>query len=181
MWLSSSTTMRIQFYIQKTINILDWIANKAGVIVSWIAVLLALVIGLDVIIRYVFQFTFIWMVETEIYLFGMLFLLASGYTFKYEKHVRVDVFYTRLSRKGKAWIDLLGGTLLLIPWCYVVIVSSWYYGLTSFQMGESSPQAGGLPALYILKFCITIGFVLLLLQGISHILKLFQIIINKDT
>ncbi|WP_103071957.1 TRAP transporter small permease subunit [Aquimarina sediminis] len=166
--------------MQKAINFLDWIGEKTGVIVGWIAVLLAIIIGMDVIIRYIFQFTYVWMIEIEIYLFGMLFLLASGYTFKYEKHVRVDVFYTKLSKKRKAWIDLLGGVFLLIPWCYVAIVSSWYYGAFSFMIGESSPQPGGLPALYILKFCITLGFVFLLLQGVSHILKSIQIIFNKE-
>ncbi|WP_438424993.1 TRAP transporter small permease subunit [Aquimarina macrocephali] len=166
--------------MQKIINFLDRVGEKIGVLVSWVATLLAIIIGLDVIIRYVFKFTYVWMIEIEIYLFGMIFLLASGYTFKYEKHVRVDVFYTKLSRKGKAWVDLLGGAFLLIPWCYVVIVSSWYYGLSSFMIGESSPQPGGLPALYVLKFCITLGFVFLLLQGISHILKSIQIIFNKD-
>lgn len=167
--------------MQKIINFLDRVGEKIGVLVSWVATLLAIVIGLDVIIRYVFKFTYVWMIEIEIYLFGMLFLLASGYTFKYEKHVRVDVFYTKLSKKGKAWVDLLGGAFLLIPWCYVVIVSSWYYGLSSFVIGESSPQPGGLPALYILKFCITLGFVFLLLQGISQMLKSIQIIFNKDS
>ncbi|GGX20576.1 TRAP transporter small permease subunit [Aquimarina muelleri] len=164
----------------KVINFLDWIGEKTGSLVSWISVGLAIVIGLDVIIRYIFQFTNVWMVEIEVYLFGMLFLLASGYTFKYEKHVRVDVFYSKLSKKGKAWVDVLGGVCLLIPWCYVVIVSSWYYGLSSFLIGETSAQPGGLPALYVLKFCITLGFVFLLLQGVSHILKSIQIIVNKD-
>ncbi|TSE03054.1 TRAP transporter small permease subunit [Aquimarina algiphila] len=166
--------------MQKIINFLDRVGEKIGSLVSWVAALLAVVIGLDVIIRYVFKFTYVWMIEIEIYLFGMLFLLASGYTFKYEKHVRVDVFYNKLSKKGKAWVDLLGGAFLLIPWCYVVIVSSWYYGLSSFMIGESSPQPGGLPALYVLKFCITLGFVFLLLQGVSHMLKSIQTIFNKD-
>lgn len=166
--------------MHKVINFLDWVGEKIGSLVSWLSVMLAIVIGLDVIIRYVFQFTNVWMVETEVYLFGMLFLLASGYTFKHEKHVRVDVFYSKLSKKGKAWVDLFGGICLLIPWCYVVIVSSWYYALSSFLIGETSAQTGGLPALYVLKFCITIGFVFLLLQGVSHILKSIQIIVNKD-
>ena len=167
--------------MQKIIDILDAIGEKVGTIVSWVAVILALAIGVDVIIRYIFQFTYVWIIEVEIYLFGILFLLGSGYTFKYDKHVRVDVFYNRLSNKGKAWIDLLGGIFLLIPWCYVVIVSSWYYGLFSFMIGESSPQAGGLPALYVLKFCITLGFVFLLIQGISQILKSIQIIFNQGS
>jgi len=166
--------------MQKIIYILDEIGEKIGATVSWVSVLLAIIIGLDVIIRYVFQFTYVWMIEIEIYLFGMLFLLASGYTFKFDKHVRVDIFYTKLSQKGKAWIDLLGAVFLLIPWCYVVIVSSWYYGLSSFMIGEGSPQPGGLPALYVLKFCITLGFVFLLLQGVSSILKSIQILRNKD-
>jgi len=166
--------------MQKAINILDWIGEKTGILISWIAVLLSVVIGIDVIIRYVFQFTFIWMIETEIYLFGILFLVGSAYTFKYGKHVRVDVFYTKLSDKGKAWIDLLGGAFLLIPWCYVVIVSSWYYGLASFMIKEGSAQPGGLPALYILKFCITLGFVFLLLQGIAQMLKSVQMIVKKQ-
>ncbi len=164
--------------MQKIINTLDWLGEKIGVLVSWVAVLLAGVMGIDVIIRYVFEFTYVWMIEIEIYLFGMLFLLASGYTFKYDNHVRVDVFYAKLSEKRKAWIDLLGGVGLLIPWCYVVIVTSWYYGVSSFMIGESSPQPGGLPALYVLKFCITLGFIFLLLQGISHILKSIQIIFS---
>ena len=166
--------------MQKIINILDEIGEKIGTTVSWVSVLLAIIIGLDVIIRYVFQFTYVWMIEIEIYLFGMLFLLASGYTFKFDKHVRVDIFYTKLSQKGKAWIDLLGAVFLLIPWCYVVVVSSWYYGLSSFMIGEGSPQPGGLPALYVLKFCITLGFVFLLLQGVSSILKSIQVLRNKD-
>lgn len=166
--------------MQKLINFLDTVGEKIGVAVSWAAALLAIVIGFDVIIRYVFKFTYVWMIEIEIYLFGIMFLLASGYTFKYEKHVRVDVFYAKLSKKKKAWIDLLGGALLLIPWCYVVIVSSWYYGLSSFMMGEGSPQPGGLPALYVLKFCITLGFVFLCLQAVSQMLKSIQVIFNRD-
>ncbi|KAA1247940.1 TRAP transporter small permease subunit [Aquimarina sp. RZ0] len=165
--------------MQKIIKFFDWVGEKTGALVSWLSVLLAMMIGLDVIIRYVFKFTFIWMIETEIYLFGILFLIGSGFTFKHGKHVRVDVFYTKMSVKQKAWVDVLGGVFLLIPWCYVVIVSSWYYSLSSFMIGEGSSQAGGLPALYILKFCITLGFSFLLLQGISHMLKSIQIIINK--
>ncbi len=165
--------------IQKAITILDTIGEYTGRIISWVAALLALLIGIDVLIRYVFQFTFIWVIESEIYLFSILFLLGSGYTYKYGKHVRVDVFYAQLSVKAKAWIDALGSLGLLIPWCYVVIVSSWYYGRSSWMISESSPQPGGLPALYILKFCITLGFTLLLIQGISQLLKSIHIIFDS--
>ena len=161
------------------IQLIDKINSITGKLVSWITVLLTVLIAIDVVIRYIFQFTFVWMIETEIYLFGMLFLLASGYTFANDTHVRVDVFYAKFSKKQKAWVDLLGGALLLIPWCYVVIVTSWYYGLASFQMNEGSAQPGGLPALYILKFCITIGFTVLSIQAVSQMLKALQVLLKK--
>ncbi len=162
--------------MKKAISFLEKINEKTGNLVSWVAVLMVIVISLDVIIRYLFQFTFIWIVEIEIYLFGIMFLLAAGYTFKYGKHVKVDVFYAKLSEKGRAWIDLIGGLFFLLPWSYIVISASWRYAYSSFLMGESSPQPGGLPALYILKFCITLGFAFLLLQGLASILKSIQII-----
>jgi len=164
--------------MKKIIDFLDSINEKAGQLVSWAAIFLVIVISIDVILRYLFQFSYIWIIEIEIYLFGLLFLLAAGYTFKHGKHVRVDVFYTKLSDKGKAIIDLIGGVLLLLPWCYIVISSSWKYAYSSFLIKEGSAQAGGLPALYILKFSIVIGFVLLLLQALASILKAIQTIIN---
>lgn len=166
--------------MEKTINFLDKLTEKVGSLVSWVAVLMVAVISLDVIIRYIFKFTFIWIVELEIYLFALLFLLGSGYALKYEKHVRVDVFYAKLSAKKKAWINLIGGLLYLLPWCYVVISTSFKYAYTSFSMNEGSPQPGGLPALYILKFSISLGFFLLLLQGVSKMLNAINIILKKE-
>lgn len=165
--------------MNRIISIIESIVQKVGSVVSWFPFLLAIVIGVDVIIRYFFKFTFIWITEIETYFFGILFLIASGYTFKHDKHVRVDVFYSLFSIKQKAWVNLLGGVFLLIPWCYVVLVSSWYYSLFSFSINEHSPQPGGLPALYLLKFCISIGFLILLLQGIATILKSLQILLQK--
>ncbi len=162
------------------INYINIATEKVGNLVSWLSVLLVLLISIDVLVRYLFKFTFIWMVELEIYVFGFLFLLGAGYTLKYGKHVRVDVFYAKLSEKRKAWVDLFGGLLYLLPWCLIIISSSWKYAYNSFQIKESSAQAGGLPALYILKFSIVIGFVLLLLQGISTILSSIQVILKKD-
>lgn len=167
--------------MKKIIDFLNNVTEKIGSLMSWVSVLMVVVISLDVIIRYLFKFTFIWIVELEIYLFGFLFLFGSGYTLKHGKHVRVDVFYSKLSEKGKAWIDLLGGLLYLVPWCYIVIIGSWKYAYSSFLIGEGSAQPGGLPALYILKFAIAIGFFLLLLQGSANILNsIYTIFKNKN-
>ncbi len=166
--------------MKKLINVLDNFTENVGKITSWFAVFMVLIISLDVIIRYLFEFTFIWIIELEIYLFGFLFLLGSGYALKHEKHVRVDVFYSRFSEKKKAIIDLFGSVLYLLPWCFIVINGSFKYAYSSFKISEGSPQPGGLPALYILKFAITLGFILLLIQGVSQILKSITILLNKD-
>lgn len=129
--------------------------------------------------RYVFDFTLIWVIELEIYFFAFLFLIGSAYAFKHDKHVRVDVFYQKKSEKGKAWINLLGGLFFLLPWCAIVLWVSYNYAWFSLQMNEGSAQPGGLPALYILKFSISIAFALLLLQCIASILKSL-IIIRKN-
>lgn len=120
-----------------------------------------------------------WMVELETYFFAFCFLMAAGYAFKHDKHVRVDLFYSKLSLKKKAWTDLLGGVLFLLPWCTVAIIQLWKYALKSFKIGEHSQQPGGLPMLYLLKFALFFGFCFLLLQGIANILKSIQTIRGK--
>ena len=96
--------------------------------------------------------------------------MGAGYTFKYDQHVRVDLFYAKWSQKNKAKSNLIGGLLFLLPWCVVILIVSFKYALRSFKIAESSPQAGGLPALYILKFIIFIAFALLFLQGIASVI-----------
>jgi TRAP-type mannitol/chloroaromatic compound transport system permease small subunit len=137
---------------------------------------MVVVICVDVILRYLFSFSFIWITEVEIYLFALSFLFGSGYALKHDKHVRVDLFYEGWSPVRKAWVNLLGSLFFLIPWCVVAIIACWKYASFSFGFRESSPQAGGLPALYILKFCLMLGFVFLLMQGIALILRSILII-----
>ena len=107
------------------------------------------------------------MTELEWHLFALIFLLGAGFAFKHDKHVRVDLFYANYSPKDKALTNLLGNLILLIPWCIFIIYFSFGYAQTSFLENETSPDPGGLPARYVIKFSITIGFILLLLQAIG--------------
>ena len=166
--------------MNRLITKLDDINEKAGRIFSWSASLLVWLICIDVIMRYVFNYTLIWILELESYLFACIFLLASGYAFKYDRHVRVDLFYANYSKKSKAWTNFLGGVFFLLPWTIVSCYVCFYYFLKSYNIGESSSQPGGLPALYVLKFILFLGFVLLFIQAVSSILKSFLIIIDKD-
>ena len=154
-----------------TIAKIEQIVRAVGKFSSWFNLLLVILICLDVCMRYLFNFSVIWVIELETYFFAIIFLLGSGYAFQQEKHVRVDIFYQQFSEKRKAWINLLGGLLFLIPWCIILVYVGSKYGWMSFKIRESSSQPGGLPAIYILKSFISICFVLLLLQGLASITK----------
>lgn len=141
---------------------------------------MVLLICADVIMRYLFNFTLIWIIELEVYFFAISFLMASGYAFKHNKHVRVDVFYAKYSKKGKAWTDLLGGIFLLLPWSVISTYVCYVYFFKSWKLGESSSQPGGLPAIYILKFILFLGFFMLALQAVASILQAIVDIRSTD-
>ncbi|MFE4105320.1 TRAP transporter small permease subunit [Almyronema epifaneia] len=114
-------------------------------------------------------------IEVQWYLFSLVFLLGAAYVLKRGAHVRVDIFYGRLSRRGKAWVDLLGGLLLLIPMSLLVLRYSFPAIVNSWQILEQSSDPSGLPR-YPIKTAIIVAFVLLTLQGISEVIKQAAII-----
>lgn len=133
--------------------------------------MLILLICLDVLFRYFFSFSKNWIIELEWHLFALIFLLGSAYALQMDKHVRVDVFYQKFSEKTKAIVNLIGTLVFLIPWCYLVITTAYKFANNSWYIREGSNQPGGLPARYIIKGAIVVGFVLLLAQGVSLMFK----------
>jgi TRAP-type mannitol/chloroaromatic compound transport system permease small subunit len=156
--------MKILFKITKGIDTLnEWVGRG----VAWITLVLVLVVFADVVMRYLFNTSFVFTQELEWHLFAFIFLIGAGYTLLHDGHVRVDIIYQRVGIKPKAWINLLGVILFLIPGCLMVIDTSLKFALTAFSIMEGSPDPGGIPFRFILKSCIPFGFTLLLLQGIS--------------
>lgn len=135
-------------------------------IVSAFSTILVILICLDVLMRYLFNISYIALTEMEWYLFSLVFLLGLSYTFRSDRHVRVDVFYNNFSDRKKKWINRMGIILFLIPFCLVVIYFSGKYTYNSWLINESSPEAGGLPWRYLVKALIPLGYLLLLTQGI---------------
>ncbi len=117
-------------------------------------------------------------IEAQWYLFSLVFLLAASYSLQEDKHVRVDVLISRLSPKKKALIELLGTVLFLIPLCVFIMYVCWSSVLNSWAVFEGSPDPGGLPR-YPLKTVIPIAFFLLMLQGISQLIKSLEILLKK--
>ncbi|MEN7549525.1 TRAP transporter small permease subunit [Rapidithrix thailandica] len=148
-------------------HINEWLGKMAG----WLTTFLMILIVYDVINRYLFNYSNPATFELEWHLFAIIFLMGAGYTLKHDRHVRVDVFYANFSEKQKAWVNLTGTVLFLIPFCLIVIKGGIPYVEVSYNMNEKSTDPGGLPFRYAIKSVIIIGFFFLLLQGTSSMAK----------
>jgi TRAP-type mannitol/chloroaromatic compound transport system permease small subunit len=165
--------------LKKISKFIDTINEKIGICVSWLATFMVCVVFYDTILRYAFQKGSIAMQELEWHLFSIVFLIGAAYTLKHDGHVRVDIIYTRLGSKAKAWINLIGTFFFLIPFSLLIIFSTEMFVMNSWGIKEISPNPGGLPARYIIKAMIPLGFFFLMLQGISQAIKNFFVIIDK--
>ena len=161
-------------------HLIDTLNEWVGRGVAWVTLGLVLVVFIDVVMRYLFNTSFVFTQELEWHLFGFIFLIGAGYTLLHDGHVRVDIIYQRLGFKGQAWVNFCGVLLFLIPGCIMVITTGWKFAATSFAMLEGSPDPGGIPFRFILKGCIPVGFTLLLLQGISLGIHSFMQILGLE-
>ena len=160
---------------------IDRITELVGNTAAWMALALVLVTFTVVMLRYLFQLGWIAMQESILYLHASLFLLGAAYTLKTDGHVRVDIFYRGFTAKHKALVDLLGSLLLLLPVCSFLLWVSWDYVSTAWSIHEGSPEAGGLPYVYLLKTLIPVAVVLLILQGISQALSSLSILLSAQS
>lgn len=135
--------------------------------IYWLALLMVLVQSLIVLLRYVFGEGLIALQEAMLYMHGMLFLLAAGYTLIADGHVRVDLIYREARPRIKAWIDFLGALFLLIPVMAVIFWLAWPYVIGSWQVLEGSRETSGIPAVFLLKSCILLFALMMWVQGIG--------------
>ena len=147
--------------------------------ITFISFLMVIVVTVDVIMRYLFRISFVFVQEMEWYMFAVLFLVGAGFTLLHDAHVRLDLFYQRYSPYWQAWTNLLGTIFFLLPGCYLIIATSYKFALNSWSMWEGSPDPGGIPFRYLLKTMIPFGFSLVALQGVSLGIRSFAHIIGK--
>jgi TRAP-type mannitol/chloroaromatic compound transport system permease small subunit len=137
--------------------------------VAWLALLLVLATSAAVLLRYGFDFSSSKLDETLVYIHASLFMLGIAYTYQQNQHVRVDVFYQRLSPRHQAWVNLLGALLFVLPVMGFIIWSGLSYVGASWAIQEKSIDASGLAYVYLLKTLILIMPGLVLLQTLSFI------------
>lgn len=144
--------------------------NKAiGYSIAWLAIAMMLVTSLVVFLRYGLNSGSLMLQDSINYMHASLFMLGSAYALQQEAHVRVDIFYRRFSPRTRAWIDSLGAIIFLLPLCLFLYWVSWHYVAQSWRIQESSADAGGIPAVFLLKSLLLAMPVLLGLQALSQI------------
>ena len=150
-------------------RIVRWIAD----VVKWFALAMVLIQFAIVVGRYVFGFYSIAVQESALYLHATLFMLGAAYTLQVDKHVRVDIFYAKADERTRRRIDIFGHLFFLIPSLLVLTWWTWPSVANSWKILEGPISVGGIEAVFLLKSLIPAFCVLLLLQSLAILIRLF--------
>ena len=175
-------------------RVIDEIGRRIGLVATWFVLLAALVSAFNALFRYsigsiiyldaklrvfggglgflldLYRNNSNTLRDVQLVMFAGMVMLGASWTLKMNEHVRVDLIYGSVSDRKRNWIDLTGGLLFLVPMCVVLIYFSWPWFLQSYSGHEMSSNAGGMPR-WPFKLFLPLGFALLLLQGVSEIVK----------
>ncbi len=157
---------------------LDAFSIRVGHAVSWLTLLMVIVTFVIVVLRYVFGTGLIWLQESVTWMHAAVFMLGAAYTLQREEHVRVDIFYRKMSEQQRAWVNLLGVLVFIFPMCAFFVYESIDYVAASWSLREVSRNSGGLsyPAVPLLKSVLVIMPVAVALQGLALLLRAAQVI-----
>ena len=157
---------------------LDAISNSLGRAMSWLTLLMVLVTFVIVVLRYVFGTGLIWLQESLSWMHAVVFMLGASYTLQQDEHVRVDIFYQKMSDRNRAWVNLLGVLIFIFPMCIFFVYSSLDYVAAAWSTREVSRNSGGLPYPFVpvLKSVLVIMPLTVGLQGLSMLLRAAQVI-----
>ena len=161
--------------LRKAAAAIDRMNDGIGSVVVWLSLFMIVFGAYNAVARYATRFLGVnlssnALYELQWYLFSVVFLLGAAWGLRHDVHVRVDVLYGRLGTRKKAWIDLLGTVLFLIPFCVMMLWVSWPSVARSFAIREVSPDPGGLPR-WPIKALLLVSFFLLMLQGFAVIVR----------
>ncbi len=159
-------------------KLLDAFSIRVGHAVSWLTLLMVIVTFVIVVLRYVFGTGLIWLQESLTWMHAAVFMLGAAYTLQQEEHVRVDIFYRKMSEQQRAWVNLLGVLVFIFPMCAFFVYESIDYVAASWSLREVSRNSGGLsyPAVPLLKSVLVIMPVAVALQGLALLLRAAKVI-----
>ncbi|NIB39467.1 TRAP transporter small permease subunit [Pseudomaricurvus alkylphenolicus] len=157
--------------IDAVVGLIDAFSEFTGRVVAWLTLAMMALTCLIVLLRYGFSIGSIALQESIGYLHAMVFLLGAAFTLQRDGHVRVDIFYRRFNREQQAWVNALGSLLFLLPVSLFILIYSWDFVVSAWRIKEGSPNADGIPAVYLLKSLIPLAAITLSLQGIAEVLR----------
>ena len=161
--------------------LIDTLTKKIGFFTAILVLLLALLIGYDAMMRYLFSNGSIALQEVEWHLFDIVFLLGLSYALKHDKHVRVDIMFAHYSKETKAIVQILSMMFLLIPFSLFFLNGAFEMMVQSFVQHEVSSDPGGLAYRFVIKGVLFVAFILLVLQAISEIIKAYAKLKSKKS
>jgi TRAP-type mannitol/chloroaromatic compound transport system permease small subunit len=163
----------LEFFVSFLLRIsrlIDWINERVGRSVMWLVLIAVLISAGNALVRKLFNTSSNALLEIQWYLFAAIFMLAAGYTFLRNEHVRIDILTSRLSPRVQNLVDIVGILFFLMPMAALILWLSWPIVMNSLQSGEMSQNSGGLIR-WPVKMVLPIGLGLLLLQALSELIK----------
>jgi TRAP-type mannitol/chloroaromatic compound transport system permease small subunit len=151
-------------------RVVDLVNENVGRAISWLVLAAVLVSSVNAVIRKVFSTSSNAWLELQWYLFSAIFMLCAAYALIRNEHIRIDIVSSRLTQRGRDWIDIMGHVVFLLPLCAVMVIEAWPYFQLSFVGWEQSSNAGGLLR-WPVKLLIVVGFAMLGLQAVSELVK----------
>ncbi len=158
---------------------IDALNTGVATVVRWLALFMVLVQFTIVVGRYAFGLNSIALQESVLYMHATLFMLGAGYTLLVDKHVRVDVFYAKASAQWRRRIDIFGHLFLLLPSMAALLYWSWPSVRNSWKILEGPLSVGGIEAVFLLKSLIPAFCILVMLQSVSHLIRLLNRSVSK--
>lgn len=159
--------MQALLALSRAIDRLNAFVGKYSI---WLIFAATFISAANAIVRKAFDTSSNAFLEVQWYLFAWSFLIAAGYTLLHREHVRIDVINSRLSKKAQVWVDIIGFAFFLTPLCLTILWLSMPVVIQMYQSGEMSGNPGGLIR-WPVWTAIPVGITLLLLQGISELIK----------
>jgi TRAP-type mannitol/chloroaromatic compound transport system permease small subunit len=160
----------------KFADLVDCVTAAIGRAAAWLALVVVLLQFALVVARYALGYGSIWLTETVVYANAALFLFASAWTLAAGGHVRLDVFYAHASPRARAFVDLIGSLLLLLPFALTLLLLSTPFAARSWAILERSQEASGLPLVFLLKTFIPVFAALMILQGIAQAFRALSLL-----
>jgi TRAP-type mannitol/chloroaromatic compound transport system permease small subunit len=162
--------------MDRMLRAIDGVSTAAGWLAAWLIVPMTLAVSYEVTARYAFNAPTVWAYDTTYMLYGAQFMLAAAYTLLRGGHIRTDVFYERWSARTRATIDVVSYVFFFFPGMLFVLYAGWVEALLSWQIGERSDWSAWRPILYPLKAVVPLTALLLILQGLSELIKCVRVI-----